>query len=534
MKGIKFFVLLLLCGTCCHAADVTWRLQMKESFLPLQPPFMTSYDAKILQQRNLNPVDMKRILLPGSWRVVWATFPMDTAIEEDRENGAIRIRSKEKLNLFTVQGFPAEARLRLSCEVRGTGTLTLGFHGYGIRNIFETKEFSVNSEAFCRYEFSYSPRDIGTVRPDLGVSGDLTLRDCVLESCEDARTTWAEGTVTAVSQLPDPAQSDYPDCYYTARFGVKSILSGDSIPREIVLLIPGFRNYTRGVLSAIKEGQKLKVRLCPFDALSSEEKAVQHADDLMLFDLSEYFVRGVVPIAAFSSKKSGIPFSEGNADYVSIYHSKLNSPLTPQENAAREKRIARDRRGMKEFLAQTKGKAQEYSEQFQKLWRQRQQADTFSGTPTGPYIWQRVDHSFWALPPYYRFMVEPKELPSGKLRALQNFNEICLANGIQLIIQFAPDMYSVAARVLVPELRNVPDPQCALLVEQLTNAGIEAIYPTERLLADYDRHPLMFFYPTNPHPADGCQDILTDIVAERIRECLPQSEGAATQEKSLF
>jgi len=532
MKKLNFFTLsLLLFVSWCHASKLDWHLQMKDSFLPLQPSEITSRNAEILKQRGLNPENMHRVLLPAKWRVIWATFPINTAILEDRENGAIRIRNEKKLDLFTAQGFPAEARLQLSCEVRGTGTLTLGFHGYGMHSMLEVKDFPVDDGAFRRYGISYSPKDIGMVRPSLGISGDLTLRNFVMKSSEDARTTWAEGIVTAISKLPDPAKSDYPDCYYTARFRVENILGGDTIPRDLVLLIPGFQNYTSGALSMVKAGQKLKVRLCPFDALSCAEKAVQHADDLMLFDLSEYFLRGVVPIQGFSSRKSGIPFSESSADYVSIYHGGLNPLLTPEEKVAREKRIALDQRRMGEFLGQTNGKEREYSEQFQKLWEQLQRADKFSENSTGSYLWQRVDNSFWGLPIRYRFMAEPNGLNPAKLRALQSFNEVCLANGIQFIVQLVPNMYSIAARVLVPELRNVPDPQCALLIKQLTDVGIEAIYPIDRLLADYDRHPLMFFYPTNRHPADGCQDILTDMVAERICKYLPEKSSTAAQAK---
>lgn len=95
---------------------------------------------------------------------------------------------------------------------------------------------------------------------------------------------------------------------------------------------------------------------------------------------------------------------------------------------------------------------------------------------------------------------------------------------MQLIVSLVPDMYSIAARVINPEFRDVPDYRTAIFVRQLSAAGIETIYASDNIIAEHAKYPWAFFYPPNGHPSDTCQDVLASLMAERLeRYHLPKN-----------
>lgn len=90
------------------------------------------------------------------------------------------------------------------------------------------------------------------------------------------------------------------------------------------------------------------------------------------------------------------------------------------------------------------------------------------------------------------------------------------ANGCQFLISLAPSAYEIAVRVINAEFRNVPDFQTAYVAKQLLSHGIETFYPSKTLINNFHRYPLAFFFPHDAHLSDTTQDIMTDIVAEKL------------------
>jgi len=134
----------------------------------------------------------------------------------------------------------------------------------------------------------------------------------------------------------------------------------------------------------------------------------------------------------------------------------------------------------------------------------------------GTIVWRNVDNSFWCLPVKYAFVRKYPELSKQHLDALLGLKKFFELNGVQFIISVVPFYYDMAARVMNPEFRNVPDYQTALLVQQLLSAGIETIYASDEIIKNYNRYEWAYFYPANGHPSDAAQSVLAECIASRL------------------
>ena len=100
------------------------------------------------------------------------------------------------------------------------------------------------------------------------------------------------------------------------------------------------------------------------------------------------------------------------------------------------------------------------------------------------------------------------------LAALLSLKKMLESNGVQLIVSIVPYLYDIAARVINAQFRDVPDYQMAILVKQLSEAGIETLYASDEIIANSEKYPFAFFFPSNYHPSD-------DLAAQRTQA--PQS-----------
>ena len=146
-----------------------------------------------------------------------------------------------------------------------------------------------------------------------------------------AKETVVEGEIIERSELPDPKGSDYPNCRFTAHFVGNAISSGEPCPKELALLLEGFKDYSILETDELTTGDKVQCHVIPFESLPEEFQATQQADDLNLFLLETYYVVDVEKINAYSDDplvpKSGIFFLDGNADYISVFERHINPPI---------------------------------------------------------------------------------------------------------------------------------------------------------------------------------------------------------------
>ena len=348
------------------------------------------------------------------------------------------------------------------------------------------------------------------------------------------KKTVVEGVITERSELPNPEKSDYPNCRFTAHFQGNSIKSGEPCPKELSLIVEGFENYHILPNNDIKTGDKVLCTIFPFEQLPEDYQSTQQADDLELFLLESYYVLDIKTIRDFTDNElmpvSGIFFSDGNEEFVSLFERHINPPIPQDLIDAQNISIQNDLKKMNEFLNEYDDqKIKDVNELFAEAWAKEKAKDAPNYNRVDNYVWRNMENSFWTLPARTNSILEKTDMMSQQmLDCFLSLKQALEANGVHLIVSLVPTMNVISARVIVNEFKDVPDIQTATYVKQLSEIGVETVYASDRLIQNYNRFPFAYFLPSDSHPADTTQDILSDILVERLqrykikKELLPE------------
>lgn len=84
------------------------------------------------------------------------------------------------------------------------------------------------------------------------------------------------------------------------------------------------------------------------------------------------------------------------------------------------------------------------------------------------------------------------------------------------MVSFVPNRDVISARVINSQFNDIPDLQTATYVKQLSEIGVECVYCSDIIVHEYKRFPHAYMYPTDPHPADTAQDVITDILTNKL------------------
>ena len=336
------------------------------------------------------------------------------------------------------------------------------------------------------------------------------------------KSSVVEGEILERSELPDPSESDYPNCRFTAHFNGNSIECGEPCPKEMSLIIDGFVNYTILDTNLLTPGDKVECTIVPFDKLPDEFKSTQQADDLNLFLLENYYAINIRKIQSFSDNaimpRSGIFFSNGTDEYVSIFERRLNDSIPQQVKDAQTTSIRNDLEMMNRLLQEYDDeKINEINKRFNEVWNEEKKKDISGHNRTGAFVWRNIDNSFWCLPISYTFLSKPALLTSKTLDCFAALKEACEANNTQFIVSLVPNCFVISSRVINKDFRDVPDLQTATYVKQLSEIGVETIYSADSIIKNYNRYPFAFFFPGNAHPSDTAQDVNSEILANRLQ-----------------
>ena len=495
-----------------------------------------------LKKRNIDITALERMPQPSDWDIVWKNYPDDCRLYAGKSNWGITTSGKLTISSKAFCRAPGRnLRIRLEAEMPAdaqavSSQVSVGINRYGMINrgdsILEKINIKRGEEIACDVPLRFD-QGVPPFRLLLQISGGVILKKVTLQELPDdlakADITVLEGTLKELSAIPDPKKSDYPDCRFTALMVGNSIIGGAICPRNIQLIIDGFGNYKLLPTSKLKPGDKVRCFVIPFERLPEEKKATQQADDLNLFELPNYYVLEIAGLDFFS-RESAIPFSDRREPYTSVFERKINPSLSAEDRRIQQEAI-------RISLAQIDGRLKPYTDEargrlnsrFAEAWKAEKAKDAPGVNRIGgtqKFVWRNIDDSFWALPEHYSFIPKYRQLRKDTLDALLAFQDFLNANGCQLVIAIIPNLYSIAARVINKEFRDIPDFVSAWLARELMANNIEALYVSDRLLNAYNRYSFAYFFPVNGHPSDTTQDVLTDILAETLeRYHFPKTLG---------
>ena len=437
------------------------------------------------------------------------SFPVTIKTEE-----GLNIKSKTEFYYVFVMPLLEHTiyRYRLTCEAKGKGKIILGIKGRSI-----IKEFEHDSDTLSEYNIvlgNAKTFNRENIVPIFGVSGNLTIKSIrIFQEKINKDNVICVGTITEISEVPNPETSDYPDCFYTAKFELQEIIDGVSIPNTIQLVIPAFFNKQLTQLSNKVKPGKWMVSVKPFSLLTKEEQEIEQVDEIDSYQFESYYLNDAEIYTMPFQTVSPIPIL-GGVDYASPYEHPVNPPLSEEYQSISSNIIKEELDKVSRIVNQfhTNDEINRVNNDFQVQWNDTQQKyNSYSNT----LIWAHEKESFFSLPKKFK-LIHPKTINDDNLEALSEFNLFLKSQGIQLIIQIVPHYWDIAALVLNPDFIKYGDYQSAIIVKQLLEKGIEAHYVSDSIVNNAFSYERMFFYPEDHHPDEGTQDVLTSMLSERL------------------
>ena len=485
-------------------------------------PVMSAGDIAYSEQQGASRAWLDNLKIPAFWQINGGINRKSLPLTLDFSGKRLRFSSPGSLSFYLRPSISPNHRYLLRFTMEGQGTVKAGYFTYpmpGKKGLSQMKEYrcTPDSSVITVEEVLDPTTEMGHryFRLMFILSGELTLRDfCLKRLPLPEGETIAEGHLEAVSKLPVPEKSDYPDCYFTAKIRLEKILSGKPVPKEIQLAIPGFYGRKATEYAKFKSDDIVRVKLVKFDSLDDKRKSIQQADDLNIFDLENYFVIGAVKTNAVSPGENVIDFS-GPVFYRSPWDHPVNPPVSEEAKAAKRAFIERDLKKLNAALSDIEGQKAELNRRFSE-WLKKPEGCQSLEFDSRKYWWKNCNGAFFALPASRQQKISSGEISKENIEALKVLRDYLEVHGVQFMIQVIPDRFDIASRIMVPGCKQITDFRSALCVRSLLEAGIEAIYSNENLMKNYNKYELMFFYPNNEHPHDGCQDALTDLIPERL------------------
>lgn len=487
-------------------------LAFSEQFEKYKTVPMTKANEDALKKKGYDVEEFKKREIPDVWTVDYSTIPADVSFKKTADGysivspqGNIRFMG-QRLNGMR-SSFLFELTVKNISD--NESKIIFGVHDSGlIKNGYKTLATEkLNSKEKKTIEVELSVfEQLANIAPAISVKGEVVLNDLTIYRKDHDDFTIVEGEIVERSALPDPKDTDYPDCRYTAHFVGNAIISGLSCNKELSLSIDGFHNKKVLNTNSLKVGDKIKCAIVPIDSVPDNLASIQEADELSLFTLDSYLVTAVQKISSYTDTTylpiSSTHFKSDLFDYYSVFDEAINPPIADDLVMIQKERIQKDLETANTMLQSYESARETIESKFQDAWSKEKERfpDGYNtikiknGTNDILY-WRNINHSFWSLPPQYTFIPETLPvLPNEKLDALIAFRDFLESNGIQLIVSLVPDRYEIASRVINQDFSDVPVYQLASYVKQLSEAGIECPYYPTSIIRQFDLFPFAYFY----------------------------------------
>jgi len=505
-------------------------LAYSEDFRRLVKVSLSKASEEQLTKRNYDLDEFRQQMLPRLWSIDYSSIPAGVSIRSTDEGYGIT--SNQGIFRMTGQRFDAmRSSFIFEVNARNVGDkeceITLSINNNGLvkngNTVLVSEIIPGKGEKTIEAEIGVYDR-FASITPVLSLNGSVVLESFKMYRKDIENFTVVEGEITERSILPNPEESDYPNCRYTAHFVGNSILSGMPCNKEIALSIDGFENNKLLGTDSIKAGDKVRCAIVPIDLIPDELASTEEADDLSLFVLDSYLVTTMQKISSFTdvSLEKGdnarIFFKSEMFDFKSVF-GRFNAPVSEERKTAQRIRIQNDLDEANKMIRYLEENREDIEERFQKAWSSNRDKDANGYNRVGDLVWRKVSNSFWALRYNYSLIPEtPFVLPEDKLNAVVAFRDFLESNGIQLIVSLVPDRYEISSRVMNHEFADVPVYQLASFVRQLSEAGVECPYNAKHIIDNYDLYPFAYLFPLDGHPGSTVQQCIADIIAERLSD----------------
>ena len=311
-----------------------------------------------------------------------------------------------------------------------------------------------------------------------------------------------QGTIRAISTIPDPEKNDYDDCLYALLVEIDALLSDVTTDTEIasegIVNVPIMKNKTVLQDNQFQPGDKVWCTCAEYDAMPQEIQEIQLSDDIQSFEHQQYYSIAIHKISSFQK--------DGNRNFAKREITILPIQTLPKDEKAtalRKERIQNEIARIEEEIKKHGGSFEKWKEEYKPIAEKYKQlsAEGYKG-------W--IGNSFFAAggsETLYDTQLFLKEILP--------YNRYLQSNNIDFIIVRIPSKWDFAARVLASEDFQENPAWIEHYYECLKN-DIEIIDPMPEMWNHRFEYPLFYFYhiPSETHPFEGQSLVTSKILAE--------------------
>lgn len=311
-----------------------------------------------------------------------------------------------------------------------------------------------------------------------------------------------QGTIRETSNIPDPTQNDYPDCFYSLFIELDSVLTDNQSSKEIaseaIIIVPIMKEKKTLDSNILIPGNRIICRCAEYEKMPQAVQEIQIADDIQSFDHQQFFVISMDKVTDF---RTG-----GNKDFAKREITILPIRQLPKDENSRRLRkerihseIARIENELMEHGGSFSSWKEEYkpiAEKYQKLCEE------------GYKKW--INGSFYAA-----IEKESTYYTKEYIDWILPYKEYLQKNHIDLIIVRCPSRADFAARVLCADDFQENPAWVEHYYECLKN-DIEIVDPMPEMWNKRFDYPLFYFYTSKEerHPFEGEMIIAAEKIAQ--------------------
>ena len=331
-----------------------------------------------------------------------------------------------------------------------------------------------------------------------------------------------QGTIRAISTIPDPEKNDYDNCLYSLFVEIDSLLSDvmhdTPIPSEVIINAPIMKDKTILQDNQFQPGDKVWCTCTEYDAMPQGIQEIQLSDDIQSYEHQQYYPFRINKISSFL--KGGIRnFAKKEITIIPV------QTLPKDEKAAtlRDKRIKNEIYRIEEEIKRHGGSFEKWKEEYKSIAEKYKKlsSEGYKGWIKNSYFSAIGSETTYNTKAYIDWILPYK-------RYLQS-------NNIDLIILRYPKRSDFAARVLASDDFQ-ENPAWVEHYYKCLKEDIEIVDPMPEMWAKRFDYPLFYFYNSDVdlHPLEGELIVAAEKIAGVLsRYSYPSNRSFELNKRSI-
>lgn len=300
-----------------------------------------------------------------------------------------------------------------------------------------------------------------------------------------------QGTIRAISEIPDPETNDYPNCLYSVFVELDSVLTdtpmSNEVSYEVILNIPIMKDKKIKKDNILRPGDMVLCECAEYDSMPQSIQEIQLSDDIQSFEHQQYFALRVEKISEFKT--------DGKKDFAEKVITILPIQSLPKDEKSaeiRHRRIQKEIQRIEDELKKHGGTFEAWKTEYKPIAEKYKElcSSGFRGWIKDSYFSATGSESSYRTKEYIEWILPYKKYLEQ--------------NNIDLIILRYPKRSDFAARVLTSDDFQENPAWVEHYYECLKN-DIEIVDPMPMMWENRFKYPLFYFYgqDTDIHPFEG-------------------------------